>query len=218
MDDRNAASGTLRVANLTVSESLAVNQTTANYSITRYIPYYRIIIFYYMPNETIAFTSLSATSSGSCLAISTMLNNFLTPMLILPSLSNPACSSIVIARLLSPEEGNSSTSFSTDSSALNEDIGGTRSSESKTSDICISVNIGLSDVVAMIKSRRSFGFTVCQSGEGEKRVNDILSGVYGPTERSRPAKWDLRSEVQSEPILTEDRREIGFVTFRWTLT
>ena len=102
-------------------------------------------------------TRRSATLSGSCLAISMMLNSLLIPICSFGSSSsfpaNPASSNILIARFLCWSEGNSFTSCSMWSSDWSEETGGTRNSESKFSEKPRSVSSDLNEDVAMTNRR-----------------------------------------------------------------
>ena len=116
----------------------------------------------HIPNPINPPVNLCATLSGSCLAISTMLNSFLIPICSFDDVSspeldeNPASRSICIAFRLSSPDWNNSTSRKTYSNAPRFDIGGTRSSESNVSVRPSSVRTGRRDEVEMTRRRRPF--------------------------------------------------------------
>jgi hypothetical protein len=104
-------------------------------------------------------TRRSPTASGSCLAISIMLNNFLIPILrpfASESPPKPACWSICIVCSRSLGFVTRSTSSRMICRERRLETGGTRISESKLSESPRSVRIGRNDVVAMTSSRRPY--------------------------------------------------------------
>jgi hypothetical protein len=111
-------------------------------------------------------TNLSVAWSGSCLAISMILNSFLIPICrpFIDSSSpeaKPASANMCIALLRCSSVSKSSTEWSTYSKDSRLEIGATRSSESNASESPTSVKTGRRDVVAMTRRRCPF-ITTCQ--------------------------------------------------------
>lgn len=114
----------------------------------------------YIPRPIRDVTSRSPTASGSCLAISIIVNSFLIPMFspfASESPPKPACCSICIVCWRSRGLRIRSTSSRITSRPRRLETGGTRISESKLSDRPRSVKMGRREVVAITSKRRPLG-------------------------------------------------------------